>query len=382
DRFVARYGDRIVVDLPASFVAEGCPEADHALAQTLPAPEPYATFETPSSAGDVLQTLLGLPSIASHEELYTRYDWTVGNRTVRGPDEAEAAVQKLPDSSRGYALTITGRGDVCGANPYLGSKAALGAATRNLACVGAEILAITDGLNMGSPTDPVENLRLSQTIEGLADGLNELAIPVTGGNVSLYNESPRGAIPPTPMVGAVGSITDVMQVPSSRLSKGDVIFLLGSLKDTPAYSAFGNTLGETGCPHPSVDLRADKALAQTLVEAVRAGLVQAAKDAHAGGLAVALAKLAIRGGVGADLTVNFDGRKDWALFGEYSGVAWVATRPEHADEFEALVRSRGVDLQRAGVANRATLSVKDFFEVHLSDLERAYLGSSPREGRS
>ncbi len=374
DRFVAKHGERIVVDLPASFVAEGCPVANHAEAQTLPDAVPYPTFDVPDTLADILVQLLAEPSIRCQRDVYSRYDSTVGNRTARGPDEAEAAVQKLPNSQRGYALTITGRGDVCAANPYLGAKAALGAACRNLACVGAEMLAITDGLNMGSPTDPVENLRLSETIGGLADGLSELGVPVTGGNVSLYNESPRGAIPPTPMVGAVGTVEDVMQVPAAALRKDDVIFLLGELNDAPAYSAYGNMVAGEGLPYPSVDLEADQKLARFLVAATRKGLVSAAKDAHAGGLAVALAKLAVRGGVGADIRVEFDGRLDWALFGEYSGVAWASCGAENADALEALAKDLGFAIQRAGVASRNTLDISDVLEASLADLEHAYEG--------
>lgn len=373
DRFIAKHGARVVVDLPASFVAEGCPESHFPVAQVLPDPPPYPAFERPDNLADVLLTLVGTAGIASHAEVFTRYDSTVGNRTVRGPAQAEAAVQKLPGSRRGYALTITGRGDVCGADPYLGAKAALGASLRNLACVGGRMLAITDGLNMGSPRDPEENLRLSETIRGLADGLRELDVPVTGGNVSLYNESPRGAIPPTPMVGSVATVEDVMQVPGAGLRDGDVIFLVGALEDTPSYSAYGNLLsGGSGRPAPAVNLSADRKLAEFLVEAVQAGLVTAAKDSGAGGLAVALAKLALRGGVGADVRIAFEGRNDWALFGEYSGIAWVTSTPEQAPALAALAEKHALPCQRAGVASRVTVDIEGVLEVRLSDLQRAY----------
>lgn len=374
DRFIAKHGDRVVVDLPASFVAEGCPESEFPVADALPEPPPYAPFDAPENLSGTLSALMGDPGIASNREVFSRYDSTVGNRTVRGPEEAEAAVQKLPASARGYALTITGRGDVCAADPYLGAKSALGSALRNLACVGGRMLAITDGLNMGSPRDPEENLRLSETIRGLADGLRELEIPVTGGNVSLYNESPRGAIPPTPMVGAVATVENVMHVPAAGLRADDIVFLVGSLVDAPSYSAYGNLISPEGRPAPSVDLHADRALAGFIVEAVKLGLVSAAKDAGAGGLAVALAKMAVRGGVGVEVDIQFHGRFDWALFGEYSGVAWLTTASENADRLAEIASRHGVDFQRVGSVGGDKVTVRAVLSASLNDLRDAYGG--------
>lgn len=374
DRFIARHRDRVVVDLPASLVAEGCPESRLSVADHLPAPEPYVDFERPQDLGGVLHALLRDPNVASQHRIYQRYDSTVGNRTVRGPGQAEAAVQALPSSVRGYALTITGRGDVCAADPYLGAKAALGEACRNLACVGARLIAITDGLNMGSPTDPVENLRLSETIRGLADGLGELGIPVTGGNVSLYNESPRGAIPPTPMIGAVGTLEDVRKVPDGYLNEGDRLFVLGELDDSPTYSLYGNLMAERGRPHPDVALKQDRRLAGFLCDAVDQQLLQASKDAGRGGLAVALTKIAIGSNIGADIDIEFDGRLDRALFGESSGLAWLAGRPEDEERIVQLARSHGVPIQIAGRAGGQTVRIAGLFEADLDALRESFYG--------
>ena len=374
DRFLARHRDRVVVDLPASLVAEGCPESRLSVADRLPAPEPYVDFERPQDLGGVLHALLRDPNVASQHRIYQRYDSTVGNRTVRGPGQAEAAVQALPSSVRGYALTITGRGDVCAADPYLGAKAALGEACRNLACVGARLIAITDGLNMGSPTDPVENLRLSETIRGLADGLGELGIPVTGGNVSLYNESPRGAIPPTPMIGAVGTLEDVRKVPDGYLNEGDRLFVLGELDDSPTYSLYGNLMAERGRPHPDVALKQDRRLAGFLCDAVDQQLLQASKDAGRGCLAVALTKIAIGSIIGADIDIEFDGRLDRALFGESSGLAWLAGRPEDEERIVQLARSHGVPIQIAGRAGGQTVRIAGLFEADLDALRESFYG--------
>lgn len=380
DRFVARHRDRVVVDLPASLVAEGCPESHLAVADALPDPEPYVDFKRPEDLGVILHALLRDPNTASPHQIYQRYDSTVGNRTVRGPGQAEVAVQVLPSSVRGYALTITGRGDVCAADPYLGAKAALGEACRNLACVGARLIAITDGLNMGSPTDPVENLRLSETIRGLADGLKELEIPVTGGNVSLYNESPRGAIPPTPMIGAVGTLEDVQRVPDGYLNDGDLLFALGELDDAPAYSAYGNLMAERGRPHPSVALEHDRRLAGFLCAAVDQHLVRAGKDAGRGGLAVALAKLAVGSSVGVDIDITFSGRLDRALFGESSGLAWIAVHPEDEERVVQLAQSHRLPAQVAGRAGGQSVRIAGLLETKLDALRESFYGARSERG--
>lgn len=379
DRFRARYQGRTVVELPAELVAGGAPMANWPEATDAPPRTPYPAFDAPQDYSAMLCELLRQPAICDQRSLYEHYDSTVGNRTVRGPAEAEAAVQKLPDSHRGFALTINGRGDVCGSDAYLGAKAALAEATRNLACVGAPILAITDGLNNGSPSNPIENRRLTETIRGLADGLRELAIPVTGGNVSLYNESTHGAIPPTPMVGAIGIVEDVRGVPSASFSPGDVVFLLGQPMGEPVHSAYGRVRSGMLVGHaPSVDLALDAKLARFLVAQIGAGRVRAAKDGSIGGLGVALAKLALRGKTGAVLRwPHKAGRLDWALFGEVSGTAWVSVAPHDAEVFEREAQQSAVPVAQVGTTGGTRLTIEGLIDVSLADLARAHAGAKP-----
>ncbi|HET6345591.1 MAG TPA: AIR synthase related protein, partial [Myxococcota bacterium] len=308
----------------------------------------------------------------------SRYDSTVGNRTVRGHGAAAAAVQKLPDSHRGFALTITGRGEVCAAHPFLGAQAALGDACRDLACVGAELLAITDGLNMASPRDPVENLKLSEVIRGLKEGLEALGVPVTGGNVSLYNESPSGPIPPTPMVGGLGVVEDVRQVPTVALTADHALILLGDVTDRRCFSHFARQRTDVdGGDAPAVDLAADKRLAAFLVGQVRRGRVQAAKGSGLGGLAVALAKMCLAGGVGARVTLPEGlGRADWALFGEHPAVAWVSVAPADADAVLREAQAAGISAHRAGMAGGARCVMGGFIDVPLARLVDASRGGS------
>jgi phosphoribosylformylglycinamidine synthase len=356
-----RSGGVTYVDLPATLVAGGAPASAWLVARALPTPKAYPAFE-PLPAGDTLLALLADPGLRNAEPLYSRYDSTVGNRTVRGPGQAAAAVQKLPDSRRGFALTITGRGEVCAAHPYLGAQAALGDACRDLACVGAELLAITDGLNMASPRDPVENLKLAEVIRGLKDGLNALGVPVTGGNVSLYNESPSGPIPPTPMVGGLGVIEDIRQVPTLQLAPDHALILLGAPSDAPCFSHFArvHTDVDTG-DAPAVDLAADKRLASFLVSQVRRGRIRAAKGAGLGGLAVSLAKLCLASGCGARVTLPEGVRRaDWALFGERPALAWVSVASGDDDALLREAQAAGVPAHRAGMAGGDRLVMGGF----------------------
>ncbi len=375
ERLRVRRRAELVADVPAKLVAGGAPPTEWPLANDLARPTPYRPFTEPADLGHVLCDLLAAPGIASKEPVTAHYDQTVGNRTARGPEQAAAAVMKLPDTTAGFALTVTSRGDLCGVDPYQGARASLAEACRRLAACGAELVAITDGLNCGSPQDPLENKRLSEVIRGLKDGLTELNIPVTGGNVSLYNESPHGAIPPTPMVGALGLVADVRRVPSQGLAKGDVIFLLGSLAEEPTASFYGRlATGSTAGEPPRVDLAAEKKLARLLV--AEAHHLAAAKEASLGGLAVALAKLCVRGHSGAQVKLPAAKRRDWLLFGEYPAQAWVSTRPADADRFERTAKAAGVPVLRAGVAGGDTLAIAGILRVSLAEIDRAYSGQS------
>jgi phosphoribosylformylglycinamidine synthase len=378
DRVRARFADEWVADVPASLVADGTPPTHWPAAEGLAPAVPYPTFSHPADLTAVLQELLAEPGIADLQPLYSHYDQTVGNRTVRGPGEAEAAVLKLPDSHRGFALTLIGRGDLCAAHPFHGVRAVLGEACRNLACAGAEIMAITDGLNMGSPEDPVEFKKLVETVRGLKDGLEALGIPVTGGNVSLYNESKSGAIPPTPMIGALGVISDVRNVPRAGLASGEVLFLLGHPSGGPVTCRYGALrTGQRVAAMPAADLERDRALARLLVEQIDSGRIRAAKDGGAGGLGVALAKLSIRGGCGVRIALpEYVERIDWFLFGEYPGTAWVATLPEYADKLVRTAGDAGVPCFYAGECGGERLWVDGALDARIEDLARAFCGAS------
>ena len=359
DRVKIRFHDELFVDLPAELVADGCPPSDWPVADALPELEGYPAFDMPASFNDVLEALLSRPGIVNQEELYSHYDQTVGNRTVRGPTQSEASVLKLPESERGFALSISSRGDLCSHDPFLGSQATLAESARNLACTGAEPIAITDGLNIASPRDPVENKKLEQVIAGLKVGLESLEIPVTGGNVSLYNESPVGPIPPTPMVGSIGRIDKLEHVPFAHATEGDSIILLGTPKDIPTASYYGNQqTGHLVGARVDVDFDAEKKLIGFLLQETKKQSIRAAKDVGRGGLAVALAKLCARSAQGAQLTgLDVDGRADWKLFGETAATAWILVAEEQKDSVLNAAKEHGVPALEVGAVGGERFSI-------------------------
>ena len=270
-------------------------------------------------------------------------------------------------------MTIANRPDLCGVDPYLGTQASLAEAMRNLACVGARMVAITDGLNVASPRDPIENLKISEVIRALDDGLREIDVPVTGGNCSLYNESSKGPIPPAPMIGGVGLVPDVLAVPRSALEPGMSVYLLGRLSGEPNASVYGRMRTGSYEGHaPAVDLAAELRLAEVLIGATE--IIHVAKDVGMGGVAVALAKLCIHGDVGLELSLPIEGRADWSLFGEAPALAVVAAD----QEIEAAAAAMDVPCTRLGVAGGGALSITGQLDIDVTDLRAAF--STPLTG--
>ena len=320
-------GEALVGDLPVSALVDECPAYDlEPLQPTRPIyPAPERTLAEGLDAGGTLLALLGSANLASRRWAFEQYDCVVGSRTVRRPEQADAAVLTL-ESGGAIAVSIDGNGRRVAVDPYAGAVEAVLECSANLACVGAEPLGLTNCLNFGNPEKPHIAWQLTRAVAGLGDACRALGVPVVGGNVSLYNEGGEGPIYPTPVVGMVGELPDPAR--AGRLGfarEGDVVALLStSWQPSETGSELAKLRGDAlEGELPGADLGAIKALHAAVRQGVRSGALRSAHDVAEGGVAVALAECCIAGGLGA--RVAFDG----PLFAEGPG-AFVVSAPREA----------------------------------------------------
>jgi phosphoribosylformylglycinamidine synthase len=263
------------------------------------------------------------PNVASKRWAFEQYDSVVGSRTVRRPEQADAAVLLVPESDRAIAVSIDGNGRRVACEPYAGTVEAVLECAANLACTGAEPLGLTNCLNFGNPEKPGVAWQLTRAVEGLAAACEALGVPVVGGNVSLYNETAEGPIYPTPVVGMVGELPYAEAVPGIALREGDAIGLLGPFRPSLAGSELAKQRGKLGRGLPEPDIEAVKTAHAAVRAAVRGETVSSVHDISDGGLACALAEMAIAGGIGAriDLAplIGAETDPEDALFGEGPG---------------------------------------------------------------
>ena len=318
----------------------------------------------------LLPKLLSTPDLASKRWIYRQYDHMVRVGTVTAPG-SDAAVVRIPTGENSWkylAASVDCNAHYVALEPKLGALIALAECARNLAMTGAEPLALTDNLNFGNPHNPENFYMLQQAVDGLAEGCRAFDIPVTGGNVSLYNQSPAGPIDPTPTVGIVGIIRDPKHItPSHFQNPGDAILLVGG----PADGSIGEELGATlylreahglkrGRP-PELDMEREIRLHNAVRAAIRLGEVRSAHDLAEGGLLVALAECVIGGAkqIGATVKLDFPySRLDALLFGESQGRAIITTRPENASALVSLLELRGVPARRIGTVGGSELVVQ------------------------
>jgi phosphoribosylformylglycinamidine synthase subunit PurL len=339
---------------------------------------------------EALEPLLDSPNIASKRWVYEQYDSTVQASTVLGPG-GDAGVLRVPGTELGLAVTVDCNARLVALDPYEGGKAAVAEAARNVACTGARPLGITDCLNFGNPEKPEVFFQFREACRGIADACRAFGTPVTGGNVSFYNESPTGAVDPTPTIGMVGLLERVdRRVPSHFAAAGDDVLILGTTRGELGGSAYWSEIREfVGGRVPPVDLEAERRLHELLVAAAERRLLRSAHDAAEGGLLVALAEAAIGGpyatsGLGAelDLTSYAPGvEPEGLLYGEDAGRVVLSADPAHSATLTELARERSVPLFRAGRVGGRTLELRAGSGVLSWDVEalrKAYFEAIPR----
>ncbi|HEX2234449.1 MAG TPA: phosphoribosylformylglycinamidine synthase subunit PurL [Thermoleophilaceae bacterium] len=336
-------GEDLVGDMPVEALVDDCPLYD--LEPEEPSepvyPDPPARLQAGASHEEALLALLGSPNVASKRFVHEQYDSIVGSRTVRRPQAADAAVLTLgPDGGTGaIAVSIDGNGRRVGCDPYTGAAEAVLECARNLACVGADPLGLTNCLNFGNPEKPHIAWQLVRSVEGIREACLALGVPVVGGNVSLYNEGVEGPIYPTPIVGMVGGLPDPAVAPGCGfLEEGHAIALVGPFAPSLQGSELEKLRGSlsSGLPRVDLSLHADALIA--LRRAVREGTVASAHDVSEGGLACALAECCIAGGIGARVDLSAVSEDpEAALFGEGPGGVVVAGPRRAVESIEGAV---------------------------------------------
>ena len=366
-RFRILKGADVVGDLPVGVLVDDCPVYD--LSPSPPQRPLYgpvqATLAADATPARTLLALIASANIASRATVFEQYDPVVQSRTVRRPEQADAAVLNLEGAAAGVgaiAISIDGNGRRVACDPRAGAAEAVYECAANLACVGAAPLGLTNCLNFGNPEKPHVAWQLREAIEGLSEACEALEIPVVGGNVSLYNESPDGPILPTPVVGMVGQLPDPAR--AGRLGfvrEGHVIALVGSFAPSRAGSEIAKLQGEPPAGAlPSKDVQAVRDAHLKVRSLVRSGALENAHDIAEGGIVVTLAECCIAGGIGASVTLP-DGLDP---FGEDLGGAFIVSGSAQALAGLALIGQVGGD----------ALSVQGLLSVPLPELAGAYAG--------
>ncbi|QEW04716.1 phosphoribosylformylglycinamidine synthase subunit PurL [Microbacterium lushaniae] len=325
--------------------------------------------------------LLTSPNLADTSWITNQYDYYVlGNTALSFPDDA-GMIRVDEESGLGFAIATDSNGRYCQLDPYEGAKLALAEAYRNVAVTGAAPAAVTDCLNFGSPENPEVMWQFSQAVAGLADGCLELGIPVTGGNVSFYNQTGDTPIHPTPVVGVMGIIDDVARrIPSGWQDPGENLYLLGVTSTELSGSQWAGTVhGHLGGRPPRVDLAQERRLAELLRAANDQSLISSAHDVSSGGLGQTLAEGVLRFGVGARVWLTEIMERDGvdasaALFSESTGRVIVSVPREEDVKFRGLCAGRGYPVLRIGVTDLpgdgtdGALEVQDVFTIPVAEL--------------
>jgi phosphoribosylformylglycinamidine synthase II len=378
-------GDKIEAEVPAKALAEGPvytrEEKKPAYLEEVNKLN-LSDIPQPKDMNDVLLKLLSHPTIASKEWVFKKGDPKLGKTIPIGPG-SDAGVMAVPGSKKGIAATTDCNGSYVYLDPFNGGAIAVAEAARNLVCVGAKPLAITDGINFGNPKNPEIYWQFHQAVLGISEACRKLNTPVVSGNVSFNNENPKGSVDPTPVIGMVGVIDDAGKaVTQSFKTAGDAILLIGQNREELGGSQYLQIIyNQKKGPLPKLDLDLEKRVQDTVLEAIQKGLVASAHDCSEGGLAVALAECCItdaKNQLGA--SVKLDGAKirpDALMFGETQSRIIVSAKPEKAAEIEKLCKKNKVPVSRLGTVGKESLKIEGLIDLKAAEMDKAWRGSIP-----
>jgi phosphoribosylformylglycinamidine synthase len=386
-RFIVRHGGTVMADLPIKELGDEAPVYNRPFVETPRQPEISASeVPQPEDWNAALLHLLGSPDLCSKRWVWEQYDHVILGNTVQRPG-GDAAVVRVLDGPKALALTTDVTPRYCEADPFEGGKQAVAEAWRNLTAVGAQPLALTDNLNFGNPERPEIMGQLVGCIRGIADACKALDFPVVSGNVSLYNETNGRAILPTPTIGGVGLLDDFTRsVTLAFKAEGEQVLLVGGNRNTLGQSMYLRELfgREEGAP-PPVDLALERRNGDFVRSLIRAGRITACHDVSDGGLAVALAEMAIAGGQGARIELQEPPEQahGW-LFGEEQARYVITCRPDQTSRILAEAAAAGVEIAAIGQVGGETLKVMGRIDLPVAELCRvheawlpAYMAAAP-----
>ncbi len=339
----------------------------------------------PADLAAALKQMLDSPNIASKEWVYRQYDHLVRSNTVVGPS-ADAAVIRIKGVKQGLALTVDGNGRYCFLDPYVGGILAVAEAARNLACVGARPLGLSDCLNFGSPARPEVMWQFSQVIEGMRDACVTLGVPVVSGNVSFYNETDGIPIFPTPTIAMVGLLPRVERhVTPWFKSAGDIVALLGRTREELGGSEYLKVVhGLVKGTPPWIDLSLERAVQHTCLKAIEKGIVRSAHDVSDGGLAVALAECCISGPekpLGARIQLTEMMRPDALLFGESQSRIIVSVREKDLPRLRQIAAKEGAPIQVLGEVGGPHLALQPLAQLPVEEMRSIWANGLSRRMR-
>ena len=381
---------KVVADIPVPFLTDDAPVYDRPSRRPATQDElnrlDVSVLSAPGDLNGTLVKLLSSPNIASKAWIYRQYDYMVRTDTVVCPG-SDAAVVRIKGTDKGLALTVDCNSRYCFLDPRAGARIAVAEAARNLAASGARPMALTDCLNFGNPERPEVMWQIKEAIEGIKEACLALSIPVVSGNVSLYNETSGTSVHPTPTIGMVGLIDNLVNHTRQWfLEDGDVIALIGSQKTGLGGSEYLSVIHgiEKGLP-PEMDLAREKASHEACLQGIKAGIILSAHDVSEGGLAIALAEACLNpdGAVGAEVDIELEGlRIDDALFGEAQSRIVVSLKQEDLEGLKAIARKAGAPLSVIGKVGGGRLKIGRLVDTGLDEISNAWSGALEKYLRS
>ena len=342
----------------------------------------FSTIKHPEDVNESLLKVLASPNVASKRWVHEQYDTTVRTNTVNAPGASDSGVIRIKGTKKGLAVKTDCNGRYVYLNPRRGGQIAVAESARNVVCSGAKPMAITNCLNFGNPYKPEVYWTFSEALGGMGDACRALNTPVTGGNVSLYNENPKGAIFPTPVIGMLGLIEDVenhTMTPGFK-NEGDVIYYLGADRKGLGGSEYIKTVhGLTTGDAPELDLDLEVKLQQSVLNLIHSKTVNAAHDVSDGGLSVTLAEMSIHSGLGADVSLKkMKGQLYELLFSEAQSGIVVTVSKERVTDLEKMMSESGIPFHVLGTVSGDSLTINQSINLSVSQLTEVYESVIPK----